>query len=50
MGESPLASRPRVGTGFEEVAVRDDCPGSRTALFLYLVDVVPCPHETERRF
>jgi hypothetical protein len=44
------ASRPRVGKGFEELAVRDDYSEIRAALFLYVLDVVPWPHETERRF
>lgn len=43
------ASRPRVGKGFEVLAVRDDYAGIRAALFLYLLEVVPWPHETERR-
>lgn len=44
------ACRPRVGKGFEELAVRDDYAGIRAALLLYLLDVVPWSHETERRF
>lgn len=38
------------GKGFEVLAVRDDYAGIRAALFLYLLEVVPWPHETERRF
>lgn len=38
------------GKGFEVLAVRDDYAGIRAALFLYLLEVVPWPHEAERRF
>lgn len=44
------ASRPRSGDKFLRLAGREDYPGIRTALCLYLMGVVPWPHETERRF
>ena len=43
-------SRPRSGAKYLELASREDYQGIRTALLLYLMEVVPWPHQTERRF
>ncbi|MEP7369257.1 MAG: hypothetical protein ABI662_06360 [Dermatophilaceae bacterium] len=44
------ADRPRTGDKFDELANRVDYQGIRAALLLYLLFVIPWPHETERRF
>ena len=44
------AERARCGEKFHELAARDDYQDLRLLLLLYLVRVVPWPHETERRF
>jgi hypothetical protein len=44
------ASRARARQRFAELADRDDYPLLRVALFRYLMNVVPWPHETEQRF
>lgn len=43
-------TRTRSGPKFRKLASRGDYQGIRFALFLYLLEVVPWPHETERRF
>lgn len=47
---SLAASRPRSGAKFWELASREDYQSIRAALFVYLTEVVPWPHEAERRF
>lgn len=47
---SLAVSRPRSGAKFRELASREDYQSIRAVLFLYLMEVVPWPHETERRF
>lgn len=42
--------RPRASSNFDALRAREDYPDLRFALLLYLVSVVPWPHETERRF
>jgi hypothetical protein len=42
--------RPRSGAKYLKLASREDYQGIRTALLVYLMEVVPWPHETEGRF
>lgn len=42
--------RSRSGDKFRQLAARADYEGIRIALLMYLLDVMPCPHETEGRF
>lgn len=42
--------RPRSGTNFAALRARGDYQDLRFALLLYLMSVVPWPHQTERRF
>ncbi|WP_256791977.1 hypothetical protein [Terrabacter sp. Ter38] len=43
-------AHPRAGGKFEALRARADYPELRLALLVYLLSVVPWPHETERRF
>ena len=43
-------TRTQSGAKFRDLVSREDYQGIRTALFLYLMEVVPWPHETEGRF
>ena len=43
-------SRRRSGTNFAALRAREDYQDLRFALLLFLISVVPWPHETERRF